>query len=316
MKFEKSDIITCESYKGLCDYIYSPDKDPVSGLVHVNMEEIPTFLTAIKNYPERKYVVVSSCSDFGLCYQQYNPVWIDTAKWVRMMARPEMNYKPIGVQPRCNLDKCNPDDKFSVKCYSFTAFTFAAIPDNIVHWFVTNSRVTVNEEPKLTIIPFGVAPGAADDIIAVAKETEGYEKEPKVYINWVCYTSERYDVKEYYRLLSEYIENITIVDEPKPYKSYLRDLARHSVVLSPEGNGVDCYRTLESMYMGSMPVVELSATTAEFGDLPLAIAKTMYGMRPNELHDAYLKVKDRPIDKIKLSYWKGKFEQERLKAGV
>jgi hypothetical protein len=312
---QKSDIITCESYKGLCDYIYKPEKTtggfPLPGIVHVNMEELLQFFEAIEGSPY-KYVVVSSCSDFGLCYQERSPVWVDMPKWARMMVTPEVGYNSCVLSPRCDLERCNPNHKYSAKCYSYTAYTFPAIPDNVVHWFITNSRIFPNEEnDRITVIPFGVAPGSADDIIAVATEVSSYEKEPKTYINWVNYTLERVEIREYYRMLG--MADVTIVDDAKPYKSYLRDLARHATILSPEGNGVDCYRMLESIYMGSMPIVGINPVTVELRELPIIISKSLYGLRPNEMYSIYHQIKEqgRSLDKVKLSYWKNQFESKR-----
>lgn len=304
---DKSDIITCESYKPLCDYVYKHGDIPKSGLVHVNMEEVPSFLEAIKGCTDR-YVVVSSCSDFGLCIQAEQPVWLDMPKWARMGVNPELGYNGANIAPRCNLDKCRQEDKYSVKCYAFTAFTFPEIPENIVHWFMTNSSVV---DPRITNIPFGVAANAAQDIVDVAAETHHYEKLAQVYINWVNYTIERLEYKEYYKLLNH--DGFYIVDEPKPYKSYLRDLAMSAVVLSPKGNGIDCYRTLETLYMGSLPVLEMSHLSYDMRDLPLLIVKSMYGLRANELYELSLRVKavNAPLDKIKLSYWKQRFEEKR-----
>lgn len=304
----KEDIITCESYKSLCDYVYKVGDEPRSGLVHVNMEEVPSFLEAIKGRTDR-YVVVSSCSDFGLCLQGEAPPWLDIPKWARMGINPGVGYNGVTIEPRCDLKKCDASHKYSSKCYAFTAFTFPEIPENIVHWFMTNSSVF---DSRITTIPFGVAPNTAQDIVDIAAETSDYEKLPSMYINWVNYTLERLEIKEWYRLLG--MKDVTIVDEAKPYRNYLRDLAMHSLILSPKGNGIDCYRTLEALYMGSMPVLETSHVSADLADLPLLIVKTMYGLRPNEMfgYSQQVKAQNRPLDKIKLSYWKKKFEEKRV----
>ena len=306
----KEDIITCESYKPLCDYVYKDGDEPRGGLVHVNMEEIPSFLKAIEGRSDN-YIVVSSCSDFGLCYQREAPVFADLPKWVRMQLTADIGYDGINVAPRCDLNKCNPTDEYSSKCYAYTAFTFPKFPENIKHWFMTNSSVSPQREPRISVIPFGVAGNSADAIAEIAEETSRYEKLPQMYINWVNYTLERLEIKEYYRLLGS--GDVNIVDNAKPYKDYLRDLALHATILAPKGNGIDCYRMLEALYMGSMPVVELSQTTAEFADLPLLIVKTMYGLRAREMFSLYNQVKaqNRPLDKIKLSYWKTQFEKAR-----
>lgn len=307
---QESDIITCESYKGICDYIYSPDNlSPESGIVHVNMEELLAFFSAISNYPDRKYVVVSSCSDFGLSYQEMNPVWADMSKWARMMATPELEYKQACLSPRCDIDRCKLTDLYSVKCYAYTAYTFNKIPDNVVHWYMTSARISPESEPRITIIPFGVAPNSAKDIMEVAEETQGKKVDSKIYINWVNYTVDRLEIKENYRLQKAYLrrEDVVIVDEAKPYKDYLRDLYNYHLILSPEGNGVDCYRNLEALYVGAFPIMMPNHVSINLSDLPIGISPFLTGLYAKDLLNSYLVMKAKSMDKAKLSYWKEKF---------
>ncbi len=315
MLINKEDIITCESYKPLCDYIYKGGNDVPAGLWHVNMEELLEFFLAISRYPDRKYVVVSSCSDFGLCYQERNPVWADMPKWARMMAEPKLEYKQAVLSPRCNIEKCNISHLYSVKCYSYTAYTFPEIPTNVKHWFMTNARLSPSEEPRITILPFGVAPNSQDAIMEVAEESEFWEKESGLYINWVNYNVERLEIREHYRTIKQALglSDIIVVDDAKPYKSYLRDLARYASILSPEGNGVDCYRNLETIYMGSMPILQPSHVSIALADLPLSIVPSMYGLRPKEAYTSYIKLMNNghSLEKAKLSYWKKEFEAKR-----
>jgi hypothetical protein len=59
---------------------------------------------------------------------------------------------------------------------------------------------------------------------------------------------------------------LTSVVSPKKYQQLL---ARSFFTLSPPGNGVDCHRTWEAIYQGSVPVVLRSAWP--FTDLPLPV---------------------------------------------
>jgi len=42
------------------------------------------------------------------------------------------------------------------------------------------------------------------------------------------------------------------------YRNYLIDIKRSRFTVSPEGNGIDCHRTWESIYMGRCPIIESS----------------------------------------------------------
>lgn len=53
--------------------------------------------------------------------------------------------------------------------------------------------------------------------------------------------------------------------------NYIKTLAAHKFVASPEGNGVDCHRTWEAMYLGVVPIVKRNAFIGAFENLPIWI---------------------------------------------
>lgn len=55
----------------------------------------------------------------------------------------------------------------------------------------------------------------------------------------------------------------------KPWDEYLERLASAHFCISPRGNGIDCHRTWEALYLGTIPVVTRSALTEHHPDLPL-----------------------------------------------
>jgi len=55
------------------------------------------------------------------------------------------------------------------------------------------------------------------------------------------------------------------------FDAYLWRCRSHIMVLSPPGNGVDCHRTWETIYAGSIPVVKRSRATCDFSDLPILL---------------------------------------------
>lgn len=305
----REELITCESYKGICDYVYKVGDEPKAGLVHVNMEEIPSFFEAIKGRPD-KYILVSTCSDFGLCLQAENPVYADMPKWARMMMKPELGYSPVFIEPRCNVKACKTNDKYSVKCYSYTAFTFPKIPDNIVHWYTSNANLY---DDRVTVLPFGISAGSADTLFAQMQKNVGRVKDENklLYINWQNYTVDRFELKENYK--SKAFEWVTIVEKAKPYAEYLEEMSEHTFVMSPQGNGIDCYRTLESIYLGCIPIVNATAATDQ---LTQGIGTMLVGRYLNEIHPGMLKQMSEKIQAgigpmATLSFWKKSFEEAR-----
>ncbi len=314
MNFEKSDIITCESYKGLCDYVYAGEPDPPAGLVHCNLEELTMFFEAIKNYPDRDYVVVSSCSDFGVGYLAEQPPWMDMRRWAQLSIGADVGCMGLQMPPRFEPKKFNENHKYTVKCYSYTAYTFPEIPGNVHKWFMTNSMINPVVEPVIEVIPFGVAGKSADRIYDAMTLLAQVEKQDKIYINWNNYTYERYLIKENYLNLS--LPYVTIINEAKDYEDYLVDLSMHRFVLCPDGNGIDCYRTLEAIYMGALPICMPSATTLTLmNGLDTIVTKTLMGIPSEAFGSMYewrvANATGNPY--AKLSYWKGRFEEERAK---
>lgn len=56
---------------------------------------------------------------------------------------------------------------------------------------------------------------------------------------------------------------------PGELLDYYSQIASHRFTLSPEGFGVDTYRTWESLYLGSIPIVTRSTAMSPFTDLPI-----------------------------------------------
>lgn len=70
---------------------------------------------------------------------------------------------------------------------------------------------------------------------------------------------------------------------PEQLVDYYSQIASHRFTLSPEGFGVDTYRTWESLYLGSIPIVTTSTAMSAFADLPILFVDDY-----DELSEAYL----------------------------
>ena len=93
---------------------------------------------------------------------------------------------------------------------------------------------------------------------------EGYDNSNPyfIYANFTKGDGVRYERrKDCYDILSE---NGIIMQESTDYKSYLQELKKHKFCLSPEGNGIDCYRTWEALYMKTIPICKRSVMVEEF----------------------------------------------------
>jgi hypothetical protein len=326
---EKSDIITCKSYQPLCDYLYDgPDFEdiPPTGLVHVHLDNIEEFFKRIDSNGHR-YVIVSSCSDYGLAIQSEHPPWKDILKWAGMMCGPGLGYQGMQIEARLDPKKCNPKDTYSVKCHSWTRATLPSIPHNVHHWFVGNLMFVPEPETydflhegnmheKITAIPFGIAEGRQDYIYNAMQKIETEKKKNKIYVSWNDYNLERYELRKELVDWQSYagVDALT-VRYPKEgqdtYEDYIENLRTHKYVVSPPGNGADCYRTLESIYMKCFTFVEDTATNY-ITNLPVYRYKTVDDIIRCYNDNGLSRMEKGPEEQpeTKLSYWSDRIKEK------
>lgn len=309
MEVSREDIIEVKSWMDMCEVNYEvdhPDQDsiPPAGIVYCNMEWIPGFFNKCLR-TDNEYVVVSGFSDFGLALQQEHPVAIDLIKHFPMLHGQIQGagYGTVSMPPRCRPEVCDIRHKYSIKIDTFTRETMAQIPSNIKKWYLSNAMV---QEENITGIPFGVNQGGSE-IIPTIKKYAFEDKENLAYVNWQNYTDERWRLKS--QLISRELPWITVREESDlEVEDFFDEIARHVYVFCPQGNGVDTYRFLETLYLGSIPIVKDCPLIRYFSGLPMLVVKEWHDVTPGllkEQYETYFSNEELfSFDKAKLSYWK------------
>jgi hypothetical protein len=320
----KEEMIDCESWYHLADYHYTHDiTDFPSGVVHCDMGSIPDFFEKIQ-YNKEKYIVISSRCDFGLHYQQQFPPWADYAKLAKQCLGPyntNNGYENIVLPAPLNSNRCNKDHKYSIKCYRYTEATFNEIPKNIVHWFVANN--TILNDARITNIPFGINGTDGNQEpkekiynkinSSIMVDGRNIRRKYDLYVNFQFYTNERTKLFELYNReeLNQTVERNVSFDV------YLQKLSTHNCCLCPSGNGGDCYRTLEALYMGCIPIIEKNEAMIFYNrlNLPIIYRGSLEGITQEYLSNIReLKINDRntwDLTGISISYWNNKIEHKR-----
>jgi hypothetical protein len=108
------------------------------------------------------------------------------------------------------------------------------------------------------------------------------------------------------------------------YKDYLTDLKQHRFCISPSGNGVECHRTWESMYMGCIPIIRPMVKVPLFEpavgydklyyDLPVILVSDWKDVTEEFLNEKFEEFKHRKfnMDKLYFPYWKNLIKTESL----
>jgi hypothetical protein len=139
-------------------------------------------------------------------------------------------------------------------------------------------------DSRVEFLPIGIANhfwkwGDAEKVIDVI--LEDIEKVDLVYAHF----TERDNRVDCYDNVKR--QGIPIVKSME-YKDYLRKLKTYKYCVSPEGNGIDCYRTWEALYMKTIPICKRSILVEEFAKtFPIYIVDDWKDLNVKDLEKQY-----------------------------
>jgi hypothetical protein len=146
------------------------------------------------------------------------------------------------------------------------------LPSNVIRWYAQN--VDLQEIPeKVVPIPIGLENRYCFDYDKAAmlfeKETQVEERKKKLYVNFNLDTNlvERNHAYHMCRTVANGC-TIRLARNGEDYERFLHDLHTHIGVVCPRGNGLDCHRTYEGLYLRTIPVMKYIPSIASFG-LPI-----------------------------------------------
>ncbi len=145
------------------------------------------------------------------------------------------------------------------------------IDEKIIHWYGQN--VTVSH-PKLTPLPIGLENlhiylnGIVDNFSYWRKKQTSGKKNLILFgFNVQTNPVERQAAITQLRQTGVAEEIISPLIPP----AYVAHLNQYHFVASPTGNGLDCHRTWEALYLGVIPIVKRSVASEFFASLQLPI---------------------------------------------
>lgn len=180
----------------------------------------------------------------------------------------------------------------------------------LIHWFAQNIEI---RHPKLTALPIGLAnrQWPHGDTGALARTARrGIARTRPLYLNMELRTNLAHRQPIFAQLAGR---PFTTTSPRRPFPEYLEELAAHRFCLSPHGNGLDCHRTWEALYLGVIPVVPRGPWMENFTDLPLLAVDRWDAIDETYLVEQEIAIRDsgRRLDKLLLSYWR-----QRIHAAV
>jgi hypothetical protein len=89
------------------------------------------------------------------------------------------------------------------------------------------------------------------------------------------------------------------------YKEYLRDIKCHKFTISPEGNGLDCHRTWETLAMGRIPIlINKGSFKRLYKDLPVLFIQNWEDIGKIDLDCEFDKLRTTKTDFLNMDYWR------------
>lgn len=174
--------------------------------------------------------------------------------------------------------------------------------EKLIHWYAQNA---VLDHPKLTPVPIGIANkqwphGNLENLLSVVKLRPG--KENLIYKNFDVGTN----INVRTRINHITNANKIFMDQNWPHTEYLARLSKSLFVISPPGNGIDCHRIWEALYVGTVPIVERNSAFRNFTDLPILFIDrwedVTIDFAKSQITTFYNKLYD--LKKLKLGYWR------------
>jgi hypothetical protein len=128
----------------------------------------------------------------------------------------------------------------------------------------------------------------------------------KCYSNFHFFTNTRYGQDR--KLAISQIPRHLIFYEPRhcPRMKTWKNMLNFKYVISPHGNGLDCHRTWEAIFLGCIPIVRTSALDPLFEGLPVLIVRE-WSHISQRLLDTFQPDYSQ-IQKLDLSYWLNTFK--------
>jgi len=86
--------------------------------------------------------------------------------------------------------------------------------------------------------------------------------------------------------------------------TYLTYIAKSKFVISPPGNGLDCHRIWESLYLKTIPIVLKHECFSQFKHLPILFVERWEDITIPFLREKALEEKDWDIKELTLDFWR------------
>jgi len=169
----------------------------------------------------------------------------------------------------------------------------------LIKWYGQNMSI---QSPKTVPIPIGLENKYwGRTKIDLIKKNSSNKKENLVYLNFSLNTHPVRSIIMDRLLQKGFKKNVNL-----PWDQYIEELSKYKFCISPRGNGIDCHRIWECLYLGVIPIVIKTIHLEIFSDLPILFIHSYDCISIEYLNQEYesFKQKNFNLEKLDLMYWK------------
>jgi hypothetical protein len=192
------------------------------------------------------------------------------------------------------------------------------LDENVLHWFARNVLI---ENEKITPIPIGLINtasnkiGKTSDLPKIMSGNETKKKQNGISFGFSLLSGNKR--VELHKTLNAHPFGFPVTE--KNQSKYFERMNLYNFVASPEGNGPDCHRTWEALYLRCIPIVKRNAFIDYFKALGVPILtiddwNEVESFDDKFLEETYQKMShdfDHPA--LYMNYWIGRVLNERKK---
>lgn len=175
----------------------------------------------------------------------------------------------------------------------------------LIKWFGQNMTI---DSKKTEGIPIGLENSIwRRTNFEIITKNYNNSKDNLLYLNFSINTN-----KERIQIMKTLLSKGFIQNKKLPWNKYMSELSSYKFALSPEGNGIDCHRTWECLYLGVIPIVKKSVAMSFFSDLPILFVDNYDNITKKFLLEVYenkFKNKKFNLNKLNTMYYLKKFNK-------
>jgi hypothetical protein len=278
----EQEFITINNFLGICDYVYNPQIRFIEEVTSDNKASNMNGAKIIKKVPKENSIIMCRVRK-GEILELFNN------------CKKNKNNKYIVIQQSI-MDDGRIDKKI-----------LETMPNNVIKLYAKHVEVL---HERITSIPIGrdFRNKVAYQSVKLNSETRTFKN--LLYCNFAINTNKENRLRIYNLFRHKNWVTQVEVEEWMKYpisrEEYIKQVHSHKFCLSPEGAGIDCFRTWEALYIKSIPIVQESIHMNAFKDLPILFTKDYSEITKIYLEEKYEEMleTDYNIEKLHFSCWK------------